>query len=64
MFNAHWEWQAFDLPAHDGQHRWRRLVDTNLPSPDDIVEDQDAVPLRKPEFYVMAPRSAVILLTP
>ena len=47
----------------DGQGRWRRLVDTNLPSPDDIVEDQDAVPLRKPEFYVMAPRSAVILVS-
>jgi glycogen operon protein len=64
MFNAHWEWQMFDLPANNGQRFWQRLVDTNLPSPDDIVEDQDAVPLRKSDFYVMAPRSAVILVCP
>ena len=63
MFNAHWEWQRFNLPAHDGQWRWQRLVDTNLPSPDDIVEEKDAVPLRPADHYVAAPRSAVILIS-
>ena len=63
LFNAHWEWQKFDLPPHDGQWRWKRLVDTNLAMPDDIVEQQDAVPLRPAGSYIAAPRSAVILIT-
>jgi glycogen operon protein len=62
MFNAHWEWQRFMLPPHDGQWRWRRLVDTNLDAPDDIVEELNAVALRPADHYVMAPRSAVILM--
>jgi glycogen operon protein len=62
IFNAHWEWQQFELPPHDGHWRWRRLVDTNLPSPDDIVEEKGAVPLRPADHYVVAPRAAVILV--
>jgi glycogen operon protein len=61
LFNAHWEWQKFHLPPHDGRWRWKRLVDTNLPAPDDIVEEKDAVALRPGDHYVAAPRSAVIL---
>jgi glycogen operon protein len=61
LFNAHWEAQKFALP-HDA--RWHRLVDTNLPSPDDLVEEKDAVPLRPADHYMAAPRSAVILLAP
>ncbi len=62
LFNAHWEWQKFALPPRDGPWHWRRLVDTNLPSPDDIVEVRDAVPLRPADQYVAAPRSAVVLV--
>jgi glycogen operon protein len=62
LLNAHWEWQKFALPPHGGQWRWRRLVDTNLPAPDDIVEAKDAVPLRPADQYVAAPRSTVILV--
>ena len=48
MFNAHWETQRFHIPPHDGQWRWRRLVDTHLPSPDDILdEDKDVEEIRK-----------------
>jgi glycogen operon protein len=64
MFNAHWETQGFHIPPDDGQWRWRRLVDTNLPAPDDIVEEKDAVALRPADFYLVAPRSAVILVSP
>jgi glycogen operon protein len=63
-FNSHWESQRFALPPHDGQWRWKRLVDTNLPSPDDIVEEAHAVPLRPADHYIMSPRSAVILVAP
>src|SRR5262249_60316776 len=40
LFNAHWEHQRFSLPQ---TARWRRLIDTNLPSPDDLVEEMNAV---------------------
>jgi glycogen operon protein len=63
LFNAHWEWQKFALPAHDGRWNWRRLVDTNLGAPEDIVEARDAVPLRPADHYLAAPRSAVILIS-
>lgn len=62
VFNAHWEAQKVNLPPHDGQWRWRRLVDTNLASPNDIVEEKDAVWLRPADHYLVAPRSTVILL--
>jgi glycogen operon protein len=64
IFNAHWEWQKFVLPPHEGQWRWRRMLDTNLASPHDIVEEMEAVPLRPADHYVAAPRSAVILIAP
>jgi isoamylase len=59
MFNAHWESQRFNLP-HGGH--WMRLVDTTLPSPDDIVEEASAVALWPADHYIMSPRSAVILV--
>ncbi|HXG11667.1 MAG TPA: glycogen debranching protein GlgX [Gemmataceae bacterium] len=61
MFNAHWTPQRFNLPSREGRWGWRRLVDTNLPSPDDIVEETDAVWLRPHDHYIVSPRSAVIL---
>jgi glycogen operon protein len=61
LFNAHWEWQRFDLPQH-GSRPWKRLVDTNLPWPTDIVEEKEAPALRPADHYSAAPRSAVILL--
>ncbi len=62
ILNAHWDWQRFALPPHPGPGGWRRLVDTNLPAPDDIVEEADAVAVRPAGSYVAAPRSTVILL--
>ena len=64
IFNAHWEWQKFCLPPRNGQWRWKRLVDTNLTVPEDIVEEKDAVTLRPADHYVAAPRSAIILIAP
>jgi glycogen operon protein len=61
MFNAHWESQRFNLP-HNARLHWKRLVDTNLPSPEDIVEESHAIALRPSDHYIMSPRSAVILL--
>ena len=62
MFNAHWEPHLFSLPPVEGPSRWRRLVDTNLPSPDDIVEEPNAVPLNPGDHYLVTPRSVVMLI--
>jgi glycogen operon protein len=62
IFNAHWEPHRFALPSLDGHWRWRRLMDTNLPSPDDVVEEKNAVPLNPGDHYFVSPRSTVILI--
>ncbi len=59
VFNASAESQRFTLPPG---RAWKRLVDTNLPSPDDVVEERDAVPLRPADHYFASARSAVILM--
>jgi isoamylase len=64
MLNAHWQPQRFALPSRDWQDRWRRLVDTSLPSPDDIVEEKEAVTLNPADHYVVNPRTTVILVSP
>jgi glycogen operon protein len=62
IFNSHWESYRFQLPHLDGHWHWKRLVDTNLAAPDDIVEDQHAIALHPADHYIMSPRSAVILI--
>jgi glycogen operon protein len=60
MLNAHWESQRFRLPCPG---RWKRLIDTNLPSPHDIVEEKDAVHLNPGDHYIVSPRSVVALMS-
>jgi glycogen operon protein len=59
MINAYWESLSFDLP---GSSRWRRLVDTSLASPMDIVAETDAVSLDR-AAYELGPRSTVVLIS-
>ena len=54
--NAWWEPLEFQIQRPG---RWRRVVDTSLPPPDDIVDDDDAVPVG--QSYDVGPRSVVIL---
>src|SRR5205814_1162995 len=63
MVNSSGESQRFSLPPHDGRYRWRRLVDTHLNSPDDIVEEKTAIHLNPADHYLVSPRSTVILLS-
>jgi hypothetical protein len=58
LCNAFWEPQRFDLPSRG----WKRLVDTNLAPPDDIVEEPHAVPLRPSDHYLVSARSVVVLI--
>ncbi len=51
----------FELPSPGEGRVWRRVVDTSLASPLDIVEDEQAIPV--PGRCVrVAPRAAVVLL--
>jgi isoamylase len=60
--NAYSEALEFALPA---QHPWRRLVDTMLDSPEDIMAEEDAGASCAPitsETYCVGPRSIVVLV--
>ncbi len=63
MFNAHNECHQFCLPPHEGQWRWCRLVDTNLPPPHDITEESEAIPVRPEQQYDVTGNSVVVLIS-
>ena len=60
--NAYWKPLAFQLPpvTDSPNAGWLRLIDTSLPSPDDIVEERSGWPVIDPE-YLVNPRSVVML---
>ncbi|MGC9393534.1 MAG: glycogen debranching protein GlgX [Anaerolineae bacterium] len=61
MLNAYWEPLIFTLPAPRDSLHWRRIIDTNLPTPDDFCMPDAAPPVELVE-YCVAPRSAVVLM--
>lgn len=60
--NAYWKPLEFALPPVTGTKDagWLRLIDTSLPSPDDILEEVAGVPVTGPKYFV-SPRSIVML---
>ena len=60
--NAFWKPLPFQLPPLPEASRcgWMRIIDTSLPSPDDIVEQGKGVSLRETR-YLVAPRSLIVL---
>jgi len=59
MINAYWE--MLDFTIQEGvPEDWQRVVDTSLPSPQDIVE-QAGAPNIHTLVYPVAPRSVVVL---
>ena len=63
MLNAYWECLNFAIPTMNGQSsgRWRRWIDTSLPSPDDISAWENAPAVPGP-IYIVESRSIVILV--
>ncbi len=60
ILNAYWEALDFELPVEEaGMGGWRRIVDTSLPSPDDLVTGADAPAAEA--TYRAGPRSVVVL---
>jgi isoamylase len=60
MFNSYWEALAFELPPRQNG-AWRRVADTALDSPNDILPLAQAPALTKWR-YLVQPRSAVMLV--
>lgn len=62
ILNAYWEGLRFELPPVNGLHetRWRRVIDTACPPPQDISSLRDA-PILESTTYIAPPRSIVVL---
>lgn len=65
MLNAYWERLSFALPVAENGHqrRWRRWIDTSLPSPDDICSWEDATSVTETVYPVKSRSIAVLLET-
>ncbi|MDX1614545.1 MAG: glycogen debranching protein GlgX [Candidatus Promineifilaceae bacterium] len=64
MINAFWEPLEFELPplpADATDEGWRRIIDTFLPAPQDVLDAEDAPEVTRPTYKVH-PRSIVVLL--
>jgi len=59
--HAHWEDRTFELPDI-AKRKWFRLVDTALPSPQDIAEPGKEYRLSSQDSYPMKSRSAAIFV--
>jgi glycogen operon protein len=62
ILNGYREALDFELPSTETGQRWRRWIDTSLPSPQDIVE-WGAAPTVSQGSYRAGPRSVVMLYT-
>jgi glycogen operon protein len=58
IFNAFWEPLTFELP----RARWRRIVDTGLPAPEDFCSP-NAAPLWNTTQYTLIERSSALFLS-
>ncbi len=61
--NAWRESIAFRIPYAPTRRPWRRIVDTALHSPRDIVAEADAPPITEGQQYLVAPHSLIILMS-
>jgi glycogen operon protein len=60
MINAYWEPLTFTVQEGQPQD-WRRVVDTFLDTPRDILEETQA-PMLTSLTYTVQPRSVVVLM--
>jgi isoamylase len=63
IFNAYWEPLEFELPSLGAEtDGWRRIIDTSLDSPHDIVGDYDAASDADGATYRVEARSVILLV--
>lgn len=61
IYNAFWEPLNFELPKPPRGRRWRVVIDTSLPSPQDISSPADA-PVHAGASYLAPSRSSIVLI--
>ena len=59
MFNMYWDGIEFEIPEVPGLS-WYRVIDTSLPSPNDIVTPEQQIAIDG-NSYVVTGRSIVVL---
>ena len=62
-FNAYWGDLEFELPTRGETQNWRLVIDTSQPSPHDIADPGQELPIASSTYKVRA-RSVVILMAP
>jgi glycogen operon protein len=62
-FNSWRQSLSFFIPPAPNGKPWRRIIDTSLASPQDIVELDQAPPVATARRYLVAPHSALVLLS-
>jgi glycogen operon protein len=63
IFNACKKSLSFSLPKLPTGKKWFRVLDTSLPSPDDILPEDREVSLKSRRRYRAAPQSLVVLMS-
>jgi glycogen operon protein len=61
--NAWNEAVRFRVPASPTRRRWRRLIDTGLPSPEDIIETERGHLVAEGSTYLVAPFATLVLIS-
>ena len=61
--NAYWRPLGFQIPASPSGRPWRRVVDTALPSPDDIVDADHGPRVPISQVYRVESHSMIILMS-
>lgn len=62
-FNAWSEPLTFRVPISPTRRRWRRLIDTGLPSPDDFHESENGPVIAEGTPYTLAAFGALVLIS-
>ena len=63
LVNSHWDPFLFELADPPTGCQWRRVLDTSLQAPDDIVDPGAESLLHDPGSYALAPRACVVLVS-
>jgi glycogen operon protein len=62
MLNAASYAVSVQVPPAGRARRWRRVIDTSLPAPEDFLLDELVTPDAQ-DYYIASPRSTVVLVT-
>jgi isoamylase len=63
VFNAWSDTVKFRIPPSPTRRRWRRLIDTALPSPEDFVAEGEGPLVAEGSLYTVSAFSALVLIT-